>query len=100
MRGRFVNRSFAGINNNDEHHHSGIALLTPYMLHYARAQEVIQQRQHDLDRTYARNPERLVRACPNPSHRQPPPGLTRRDLTPSHWLLTATNHRTIDSKMP
>jgi putative transposase len=55
---------------NDEHHHSGIALLTPNMLHSGRAQVVLQQRQEVLNQAYARNPERFVRACPKP---QPPP---------------------------
>lgn len=55
---------------NGEHHHSGIAMLTPAMLHYGRAEEVIQQRQKVLQAAYARNPERFVRACPTP--RLPP----------------------------
>jgi putative transposase len=49
---------------NHEHHHSGIALLTPEMLHYGMAGEVIEQRQQVLDQAYARNPERFVRARP------------------------------------
>lgn len=49
---------------NREHHHSGIALLTPEMLHYGRAEEVIQRRQEVLQAAYALNPERFVRACP------------------------------------
>ena len=49
---------------NHEHHHSGIALLTPDMLHYGMAADVISQRQNVLDAAYARNPERFVRACP------------------------------------
>ena len=55
---------------NDEHHHSGIALLTPNMLHSGRAPAVLQQRQEVLHQAYVRNPERFVRACPKP---QPPP---------------------------
>ena len=55
---------------NDEHHHSGIAMLTPAMLHYGRAPQVIQQRQEVLQAAYLRNPERFVRACPTP--RSPP----------------------------
>jgi hypothetical protein len=47
-----------------KHHHSGIAMLTPEMLHYGRAPEVIQQRQEVLNQAYIRNPERFVRACP------------------------------------
>ena len=49
---------------NHEHHHSGIALLTPDMLHYGRAEEVIEQRQKVLDQAYTRNPERFVRSRP------------------------------------
>ena len=49
---------------NQQHHHSGIAMLTPEMLHYRMATEVISQRQNVLDAAYARNPERFVRACP------------------------------------
>jgi putative transposase len=55
---------------NREHHYSGIALLTPEMLHHGRAEEVIQLRQEILRGAYARNPERFVRACPKPQ--QPP----------------------------
>ena len=49
---------------NHDHHHSGIALLTPEMLHYGRAAEVIGQRQQVLDAAYARNPERFTHARP------------------------------------
>ncbi len=49
---------------NQEHHHSGIALLTPQMLHYGLAEQVIEQRQQVLDQAYARNPERFVRSGP------------------------------------
>ncbi len=41
---------------NHEHHHSGIALLTPDMLHYGMAAQVIEQRQNVLDNAYFRNP--------------------------------------------
>ena len=51
---------------NHDHHHSGIALLTPETLHYGMAEEVIRQRQQVLSSAYARNPERFVRACPKP----------------------------------
>jgi putative transposase len=49
---------------NHEHHHSGIALLTPDMLHYGMASQIIEQRQNVLDQAYARNPERFPRARP------------------------------------
>ena len=47
---------------NHQHHHSGIALLTPDMLHYGTASQIIEQRQNVLDQAYVRNPERFVRA--------------------------------------
>jgi putative transposase len=49
---------------NQQHHHSGIALLTPEMLHYGMAEVVIEQRQRVLDAAYARNPERFPHARP------------------------------------
>src|SRR5271170_1305158 len=57
---------------NHEHHHSGIALLTPDMLHYGRAEKVIEQRQNVLDQAYTHNPGRFVRS--RPKH---PPQPTR-----------------------
>jgi putative transposase len=49
---------------NQEHHHSGIAMLTPEMLHYGMAANVISQRQQVLDAAYERNPERFTHARP------------------------------------
>jgi putative transposase len=39
-------------------------MLTPEMLHYGMAAEVIGQRQQVLDAAYARNPERFTHARP------------------------------------
>jgi putative transposase len=64
---------------NTEHHHVGIGLLTPEILHCGRADEVIAQRQAVLSQAYERNPERFVRAHPKPPERptavwiNPPP---------------------------
>jgi putative transposase len=64
---------------NTEHHHGGIGLLTPEVLHYGRADEVIEQRQMVLSQAFERNPERFVRAHPRPPARptavwiNPPP---------------------------
>jgi putative transposase len=66
---------------NHEHHHSGIALLTPEMLHYGMAGEVIEQRQQVLDQAYARNPERFVRA--RPKHPPQPTAVWINPPTPS-----------------
>ena len=53
---------------NDEHHHSGIAFLTPSDVHYGRADQIICRRQQALDLAYAAHPERFVRRAP----RHPP----------------------------
>jgi len=67
---------------NAEHHHSGIGLLTPEVLHYGRADAVNAQRQAVLSEAYQRNPERFVRTHPKPPERptavwiNPPPART------------------------
>jgi putative transposase len=49
---------------NHEHHHSGLALLTPATVHYGQAQTVIDRRQKVLQAAYAAHPERFVRGVP------------------------------------
>ncbi|MCK5863277.1 MAG: transposase family protein, partial [Candidatus Hydrogenedentes bacterium] len=44
---------------NTEHHHSGIAFLTPEDRHYGRTQCIIEMRQHTLDDAFVRHPERF-----------------------------------------
>lgn len=51
---------------NHDHHHSGIGLLTPAMLHSGQAQTVIQQRQQVLQAAYQIHPERFVHGLPQP----------------------------------
>lgn len=51
---------------NDEHHHSGIALLTPACLHYGQAEAVHAERQRVLETAYAANPERFIKGRPHP----------------------------------
>jgi putative transposase len=51
---------------NDEHRHSGIGLLTPAMVHYGQAENVLRQRQDVLDVAYQLHPERFVRSAPKP----------------------------------
>lgn len=51
---------------NTEHHHSGLGLLTPEVVHSQRAGEVRDLRQHTLDIAYAAHPERFVRKPPQP----------------------------------
>ncbi|WP_255603223.1 DDE-type integrase/transposase/recombinase [Oscillochloris sp. ZM17-4] len=49
---------------NHEHKHSGIALLSPAVVHSGRAPEVIATRQVTLDAAYAAHPERFPRGRP------------------------------------
>lgn len=51
---------------NEEHRHSGIALLTPAMVHFGEAPIVLAQRQVVLDTAYRAHPERFVRQPPKP----------------------------------
>jgi putative transposase len=51
---------------NQEHRHSGIALLTPEMVHYGRAEAVIAARRLVLQEAYRKHPERFVRQPPEP----------------------------------
>jgi putative transposase len=51
---------------NNEHHHSGIGLLTPRVVHYGLAARVIEQRRLVLQRAYQAHPERFVRQAPQP----------------------------------
>lgn len=51
---------------NTQHHHGGIGLLTPFLVHYGLAPKVIQQRQTVLSAAYAAHPERFVHGTPCP----------------------------------
>lgn len=61
--GRSLFRSLLGW-YNQEHRHSGIAMLTPEMVHRGKAEEVLKGRQAVLDAAYARHPERYVKGRP------------------------------------
>ena len=49
---------------NGEHHHGGIALLTPQMVHFGQASLVIERRQACLDQAYGCHPARFVNHAP------------------------------------
>lgn len=51
---------------NLEHHHSGIALLTPHTVHHGLASDVIDNRQRVLTAAFQQHPERFVRKPPKP----------------------------------
>ena len=52
---------------NNEHHHTGIALLSPADVHFNRAQTVLQKRQAVLQAAYEKTPERFVKGVPSPA---------------------------------
>lgn len=52
---------------NREHHHTGLALLTPADVHFHRAQVVLQKRQAVLQAAYEKTPERFVKGPPIPA---------------------------------
>lgn len=72
---------------NEEHRHSGIAFLTPQVVHHGRAAEVIARRQRVLEAAYAAHPERYVNGpprvptLPNEVWINPPENKTRREVT-------------------
>jgi putative transposase len=51
---------------NAEHHHSGLGLLTPAVVHANRGEQVRGLRQQTLDLAYAAHPERFVHKPPQP----------------------------------
>ena len=51
---------------NFEHHHTGLGLMTPAMVHYGQAPQVQSQRQQVLAAAFAAHPERFVRGLPTP----------------------------------
>jgi putative transposase len=51
---------------NTEHRHSGIGMLTPEVVHYGLAREVIESRKQVLEVAFEAHPERFVRGVPLP----------------------------------
>lgn len=49
---------------NQEHRHSGIAMMTPEDVHLGRTEQIMAIRQRTLTNAYDRNPERFVRKPP------------------------------------
>jgi putative transposase len=49
---------------NNEHYHTGLALMTPAMVHYGSAEECNRQRQIVLSKAFEKHPERFVSGPP------------------------------------
>ena len=52
---------------NDEHHHTGLGLLTPHDVHYGLAGAKVAERARVLEQAYAAHPERFTRGTPKPA---------------------------------
>jgi len=52
--------------HNLHHHHWGLGLLTPAVVHHGQAQDILNRRQIVLDAAHADHPERFVRRPPQP----------------------------------
>jgi putative transposase len=50
---------------NTRHHHSGIAMLTPYQVHYGLFRQVLDTRATTLVNAYLEHPERFVKGVPS-----------------------------------
>ena len=70
---------------NTEHRHSGIVMLTPEMVHYGLAKEMLEYRQQVLNVAYEAHPERFVRGMPLP-----------RGLPAEVWINPPSNHAARD----
>lgn len=51
---------------NFEHHHSGLGLMTPTVVHFGQAAQLWQNRQAVLQQAYAIHPQRFVKGLPKP----------------------------------
>jgi len=87
---------------NNEHHHSGIGLLTPATVHYDQAEHVVAARQATLLEAYRAHPERFVRRPPKP------PALPRkawinppveRDEDPSPPAIVTPSPRALEAAL-
>ncbi len=82
---------------NDEHHHTGLGLLTPAVVHTGQAEAVRQKRQAVLQQAYQAHPERFVRGQPQPAKL---PEAVWINPPPHPADLSAPTPRTATAKTP
>ena len=81
---------------NKEHHHSGIGLLTPEVVHFGRAEEVIAKRREVLRAAYQARPDRFVRKVPEP----PPAPVAAWINAPKQPIVEESNiHKSIQPEV-
>jgi len=71
---------------NVEHRHSGIALLSPHVLHHGLADQVLEYRRLVLNAAHRANPERFVSGPPTPA--SPPAEVFINPPTPPETNIT------------
>ncbi len=74
---------------NNQHLHSSLGLMTPFMVHYGKAETVRGQRLQVLDAAYRTHPERFVKGIPALPHLPEavwinPPKTTKEDIELLH----------------
>jgi putative transposase len=80
---------------NGEHRHSGLGLLTPAMVHYGQAENILRQRQEVLDVAYQLHPERFVRSAPKPPALPSEVWINRPALEPLAAAINSENAKCV-----
>lgn len=73
---------------NHDHRHSGVAMLTPAVVHQGEATDVLAARQRVLDAAHARNPQRFVHGPP--THASLPASVGINQPTPGQVAVVAS----------
>ena len=80
---------------NGEHRHSGLGLLTPAMVHYGQAENILRQRQEVLGVAYQLHPERFVRSAPQPPALPSEVWINRPALEPLTAAMNSENAKCV-----
>jgi len=80
---------------NEEHRHSSLGLLTPAMVHYGQAENILRQRQEVLDVAYQLHPERFVRSAPKPPALPSEVWINRPALEPLTAAINSENAKCV-----
>lgn len=83
---------------NLEHRHSGIAMHTPFDVHFHLAEQLREMRADVLDAVYTKHPERFVRKAPSPRNFPRPPGST--SPTNHDRMIKRSRHRDRPNYLP
>ena len=75
---------------NNEHHHTGLGLLTPRDVHYGLAEEKTRTRATVLHKAYAKHPERFPHGVPQPPVVPKEVWINKPRIEPSGVILDGT----------